>query len=448
MNGFVKTFGSLNQLLFLMMTLAGVAAVTIGVQQPWFSVPIAPPEGANSFSDIISSTPGCTIFFKAAAAIGIVLLAASWLWKCNWTGGSSSIACLLILLPLAYPYFVMVRSPNVSADAAWLQMQHDNLTWLGGDIYLNAEFGSKGWRSKSYIVDAPRQLAVVTLPSWSPWQMGLHRTEDLMQWLGFSNSFCQFAGHGWSLVIIGSFLLFLATLKKGNELDYQRAGAAIGLFTITAAIAAVVGWSLPFRASQEINLAAELSTQQKYAEASIHLEKAVSILPVLGQDTFYTAQRGVLDRRLGIKSEYASLQRARSLESDGRFDQAITILKSIADSDDPAIRREALRGVLRFAIQDFNCARFELSAKRFSFVLKRNPCDVKLIYLIQLQGIRESRIDRVGEMRDWMYAASGKFNFGTKKILRAVAQQNMATATGLTNDADEIWAAQQRARKP
>ena len=448
MNILSKTFGSLNQLLFLLLTLAGFAAVSLGIFQPWFSVPIAPPEGASTFSDIVSSVPGCTVFFKAALAVGVISLAASWLWKRQWTALGSSIACLMILLPLAYPYFVIVRSPHVSADAAWLQMQHDNLTWLGGDIYLNAEFGSKGWRSKSYIVDAPRQLSVVSLPSWSPWEMGLHRTEDLVLWLGFSNAFCQFVGTGWSLAVIGSFLLFLASLRNESELDYRRAGAAIALFTLVAIVAAVVGWSRPFSASKEINLAAECSSQKNYEQAREHLDRAVSILPVLGQDTFYTSQRGVLDKRLGIDSEYARLQIARSHESDGRFDQAISILNSLADSNDPAIRREANRGVLRFAIQDFNSARFELSAHRFNSVLKRNPCDVKLIYLLQLQAVRESRVERASEMRDWMYAASDQFNFGTKKILRAVAQQNMATATGLGNDADEIWAAQSRARKP
>ncbi len=445
---FLQKHGSLNQLLFALLSLGGFAAVVAGIQQPWFSVPVAPAAGADSYRDIITSTPGCTVFFKAAISIGVVSLAASWLWKRTWTALSSSLACLMILLTLAYPYFVTVRSPNVSADATWLQMQHDNLTWLGGDIYLNAELGSKGWRSKSYIVDAPRQLAVVPLPSWSPWEVGLHRTEDLMLWLGFSNAFCQFAGRGWSLAIAGASLLFLGTLRNNHQLDYQRAGAAIALFTVVAVLAAVVGWSRPFKASHEINLAAELAGQKNYDQAKVHLDRAVSILPVLGQDTFYIAQRGVLDSRLGIDSEYALLQKARSLESNGRFDQAMTIIESIAESADPAIRREACRGVLRFAIQDFNCGRFERSAERFDFVLKRNPCDVKLIYLIQLQGIRESRIARVEAMRDWMYSVSARFNFGTKKILRAVAQQNMATATGLTNDANEIWAAQSRAKKP
>lgn len=439
---------TLNRILFLALTLAGFAAVAAGIQQPWFSVPIAPVTGADSYSDIVISNPGCTVFFRAALAVGVISLIASWLWKRQWTALSSSIACLMILLPLAYPYFVIVRSPNVSADAAWLQMQHDNLTWLGGDIYLNAEFGSKGWRSKTYIVDAPRQLSVVTLPSWSPWEMGLHRTEDLLLWLGFSNAFCQFVGRGWSLAIIGAFLLFFASLQKNHQLDFRRAGAAIAIFSFVAALAALLGWSRPFLASQEINLAATASSQRDYDQAKRHLERAVSILPVLGQDTFYISQLGVLDKRLGIDSEYALLETARSLEGAGRYDQAFEIFESVADSNESSIRREACRGVLRFAIQDFNCARFELSAQRFNFVLKRNPCDVKLIYLMQLQGLRESRVEQVGQMRDWMYAASEKFNFGTKKILRAVAQQNTATATGLNGDAEEVWAAQSRARKP
>jgi len=71
-----------------------------------------------------------------------------------------------------------------------------------------------------------------------------------------------------------------------------------------------------------------------------------------------------------------------------------------------------------------------------------------LIYLLQLQAIRESRVDRANELRDWMYAATDRFNFGTKKVIRAAAQQQAATAIGLTDDADAIWAAQTRAKRP
>jgi phage gp36-like protein len=147
-------------------------------------------------------------------------------------------------------------------------------------------------------------------------------------------------------------------------------------------------------------------------------------------------------------SDFARLRTANSLEADARYDQAFAILSQLVDSSENAVRREALRGALRFAIQDYNCARFELSRERFSLVLRHNPCDVKLIYLLQLQGIREGRGDSVDEMRDWMYEACKHLNFGTTKVLRAVSQQHSATAVGLTNDAVAIWAAQERAKRP
>jgi len=444
----MKSFLSLNRLLFLAVSIAGFAAIALSLKQDWLSVPIAPDDGVISYRDIVISTPDCTIFLKAALAVATILLAASWLWKRQWTFLSATIASVMILIPLSFPWFVLVHSPKVSSEAAWLQMQHNNLTWLGGDIYLNAELASKGWRSKAYIVDAPRQLSVVSLPSWSPWEFGLHRTQNLVEWLGYSNAFCQFVRRGWSLAIIGAFLLFLSASQQKGQLAFNRVGAAAALFVLVALLASVVAWSRPFLASNEIRLAAEFSSNRNYAAAKDHLERAIELMPVLGQDTFYLTQRGILDGRLGIQSEHVQLQSARSLESDGRFDQAYNILVDLLKSEDLAIRREASRGVLRFAIQDFNSARFELSSQRFELVLKHNPCDVKLVYLMQLQAIRESRVDRVNELRDWMYEASSHFNFGTRKILRAAAQQQAATAVGLDDDPDAIWKAQARAKRP
>ena len=150
---------SLNRLLFIGLAWAGLGALALSVTRPWFVVPIAPPSGAQSAADMIDSIPGCTVFFQALVAIGGVCIAASWFWNRRWSMVSTLIASFLCVLPLLYPYFVTVRSPNVSADAAWLQMQHDNLTWLGGDIYANAEYGAKGWKSKTcllYTSPSPR----------------------------------------------------------------------------------------------------------------------------------------------------------------------------------------------------------------------------------------------------------------------------------------------------
>ena len=312
-----SNFWGLNRLLYRGLTLAGFLALFMAVRKPWFSVPIAPPKGATAVGEIVDSVPGCTVWFQAIIAMGALWFAASWLMNRQWTIISTLIASFLCLIPLSYPYFVMVRSPENSADAAWLQAQHDNLTWLGGDIYANAEYANMGWKSKTYLIDIPKQLSVIDLPSWSPWEIGVHRCEDLMQWLGYSNAFCQYMGQGWAMAIVGGVFLFLASLQSQGKLIFHRAGVALLLFSTVTVLAA-------------------------------------------------------------IESDFATLQRAIALEKGARYDQAFSLIEPLVESEIAAVRREALRGIMRFAIQDYNCARFELSRERFELVLRHQPCNVKV----------------------------------------------------------------------
>ena len=439
---------SLNQLLFTGAALAGSAALLLSTRKNWFTVPVAPAFGANSMKDIVGLTPECMSSFQMVMAVGLVGLIASWMWKRQWSMVSTLIASLLCLVCLAFPYFVMLRSPVVAAEASWLQSQHDNLLWLGGDIHNNAEFAHRGWKSKVYLIDLPQQLSVVRLPSWSPWEMGLDRCEDLLQWLGYSNAFCNFLGMGWVLATSGSGMLLLSSLQRNGVFEFNRAGVALTLFTACLVLSAIVGWTLPFYASQHINRSAELCSELKFEESLVELQKAVDLLPVLAQDTHYVAQRGTLDKLSGRQTEYAQLRDGIQLERHARYEQAFATISVLANSDIPAIRREALRGVMRFAIQDYNCARFELSSERFRTVLRRQPCNLKLLYLLQLQGIREGRADQVDLLRDWIYEATSRMAFGTKVIIRAAANQHCAIAAGMGNDAKAIVVEQNRAKRP
>jgi hypothetical protein len=439
---------SLNRLLFLGLSWVGFAALLLGVKKSWFYVPIGPENGAASAKEIVQMSPGITPYFQAIVAMGAICIFASWLHRRQWTLLSTMLASFLFFATLSYPYFVMVRSPIVSAEAAWLQSQHDNLLWLGGDIHNNAEFAQSGWKSKVYLIDPSRQLAVIPLPSWSPWEIGLDRCYDLLLWLGYSNAFCQFTRAGWSMSAVGSCILFLVSLQKDGSLVFARAGAALALLTGLSVVAAIVGWSLPFQASRHIRIASEHMSQCRYQESLVELEKAVALLPVLAQDTYYVAQRGVLDDRMGIESDYSKLKKATTLEGQARYDQAYSMIEPLIHSEIASVKREALRAVMRFAIQDYNCARFELARNRMYTVLRAQPCNVKLIYLNQLIGIREGRPDYVDEMRDWMYLATDHFQFNTKKILRAAAQQHCAITAGMTNDEKKIWAALQKAKSP
>lgn len=439
---------SLNRIVFVAVAIAGLAAVALSVRHPWFSVPMAPPGGTLDSSKVVLQSPFCTVFFQAAIAVLGVCVAASWLWKRQWTLVSTIMASVMCLVAISYPYFVMVRSPVIAAEANWLQMQHDNLLWLGGDIYNNAELGQRGWKTKVYMIDTSRQLAVIPLPSWSPWEIGLERCQDLLLWLGYSNAFCQFIGKGWFCAIAGSLMLLFATLRTKQEFAFRRGGVVLVVFTLALFASAIVGWSLPFRASRCLREARAEFSQQNYDASLTKLNAAVSLLPVLAEDTYYVAQRGVVESKLGVDSDYVQLQTAIGLERQARYDQAFTILQPLIDSEVPAIRREALRGLMRFAIQDYNSGRFAQAEQRFNSVLRHQPCNVKLLYLMQIQAIRQSRPDHVNEMRDRMYAASNHLRFGTKKILRAAAQQNSAVATGMTGNANEIWDSQRKAKRP
>lgn len=429
---------SFNQIALNGASLAGLGAIAVSLKYTWFEVPLAPPHGASDTSDIVMVSPACTAWFQASMLVGVLCILGSWLYRFTWNGCSTFFAALLCIVPLTFPYFVMMRSPIISAEAAWLQLQHDNLIWLGGDIYNNAEFASRGWKAKSYLIDLPQNLSVVELPSWSAWELGLDRGEDLILWLGYSNAFCNFASRGWFMAVLGSAILFVCTLQTRGRFMFARAGAALALFSFVALTVVIIGWSLPFRASVHVERAAALCSRNQPNESLSELNQAVALLPTLSQDTFYVAQRGVLEAEIGLTTEYTELRQAIQLEASGKYDQAFNQLESLIDSNEPAVRREALRAIMRFAIQDYNCARFQLSAERFHTVLRLQPCNLKLLYLLQLQAIREGRSEIVLDFRDRLYDATNRMRFGTKKIVRAAANQHAVIAVGMPNRNSDV----------
>ena len=485
---FFDYISSLHCWLFFGLALTGLALLIFAATTDWFSVPVAQcantvVTGASNSGalivPIVDAVPGCTRFFQATMLIGAFGIVMTWLYRRRWTLLGTFIAGCTCLTALGYPYAVMVHSPDIAAEANWLQMQHNNLTWLGGDIYANAQYAHQGWDSKTYFVDIPRQLNVSQLPTWTPWEFGLQHVSELVAWLGYTNTFCQFARQGWTLAVVGSVLLLLASLTRTplrmrqpvdlqpielesfkptdgriGQVGYQplrRATIVLMPLCVIAMFGVLTAWSLPFRALGALQLAEQSCRQQRYADSRMHLQRAVDLLPTIAHDTRYIFQRGVLDSRLKGDSAYGRLHAARALESLGRYDQAFHLFQAFfraGNEHPPAVERAALRAVLRYAIADYNSARLERSAQRFNFVLQRSPADVKLIYMMQLQSIRESRLEQVRGLRDQMYAASRRFNFGTKKVIRAAAQQHVVTATGLTHNAAAIWEAQAQAKRP
>jgi len=282
-------------------------------------------------------------------------------------------------------------------------------------------------------------VSVAPIPDWSVFEVGLDKTEDVLVWLGYSNTFCQFARTGWFCAVTGLFLLALATVLTPTSTDFQRASYGIALLGLLIFVFSVCALSGPFRAHHHLELAAKESSSRNYEASLQNLESCVGLFPVLSQDSNYISQRGLLESRLGLNSDYARLHQAIGLESSGRYDQSCEIWKALCQSDIPALRREALRAILRFAVQDYNCNRIELSRQRLQFILNRQPGNVKVIHYLQIISVREENTHQAYLMCDWMHKVTEHLNFSTTKVLKYSSQQNAKLAAAITGDQWETW---------
>ena len=121
----------------------------------------------------------------------------------------------------------MVWQPELTARATWLHIQHENLTWFGGDLFRGQELQANPTQMRTYLSDSPRQVAVMKLPAWKWSETGLHQLGSLLEWLGYTNTFCQFVGSGWSLAVAGTFCLALTSVFQANRFEVARFRTAV-----------------------------------------------------------------------------------------------------------------------------------------------------------------------------------------------------------------------------
>ncbi|MFN7733679.1 MAG: hypothetical protein ACK5OB_17410 [Pirellula sp.] len=439
---------SMNRLLFAGVTLAGLFAVLLSLKDPWFSVPMARDGHATAYSEIYASQPRCTRWFQAIMAVGLVWVLATSYRARTWSRSSNWVSGVMMMVALAYPFAVMNTSPSLTADAIWLQMQHDNLMWLGGDINVSSEQGQAFWGNKVLSVDIPRQIKVSNLPTNHIAQFGLHQIGDTLNWTGYSDAFCQFSKRGWSMAVSGWAILLIGTILVRGQVQFDRIGGSLILVFIVACLFCAVAVSRPFSAAAWVERAAAETRARRYDAALDALETACRRMPVLSQDTHFIAQRGLLETRLGRNSAYSKLFQAVDLERRGHFDAAYESFMESMESKDPAIARESIRAVQRFAIQDFNSGRAELAAANMKLVLAKQPCNLKAIYLSQICALRQDHREEVANMSEWMDAAASHLSFNSKKILRACMQRYEAVAASQRNDAEEVWFHSTAAKRP
>lgn len=443
-----KSIPSMNQLVFSGVTLIGYAAVLFSSQRPWFSVPSAVDGNMNRVIEFVAFEPSCTQAFQFIMIVGISLLTLSSLKSREWNLLSNLTTCSMLAVVLVYPFFVMTYSPALTADAIWLQMQHDNLLWLGGDINLSAEAGNAFWGNKVYSVDIPRQIKIAPLPTHHFYETGIHHVSDVLNWFGYSDAFCQFSKRGWSMAACGWSMLIAGTLVTKGEVQFSRVGYSLVTLSLAFVSFSTYVVSVPFIVAGHIENAANLTRQRDYAAAIQSLELACQRMPALEHDTHWIAQRGSLESKLGAINAHAQLFQAIELERAGKYDVAFEQLLMLVDSDDSAIAREAIRAVQRFAIQDFNSGNTLSAAERLNIVLVKQPCNLKAIYLSQLGFLRQGRPLQVEAMSKWLNEAARHLSFNSKKILSATVHRYGAISSSQKNDAAAAWHSIRQAKNP
>ena len=340
--------------------------------------------------------------------------------------------------------------PEVSAPASWLESQHENLTWLGGDLSVSMEQAQVNWKDRSYVVDPPATIRVVPRPDLRLCTIGLNDLPSLLKWLGYTNSFCQFTARGWFLALVGGGCLVSGSVWQDDRLSVPRLKTAVLSLGFWVVSGCVVAWSLVVVATQELDLAAESAARGDYLKALQHLEQAESVYPACSYDSDYVIQRGIFEQLTEHGSSYHRLLELVLAERKGHYLQAEAgYSRLLSDPDEHvAIRREACRALLRSAIHAFNAGMDEQATSQLEQVLANEPCCLKANYVLQLVYLRSGRSADLVPLVDQLEATYARFRFPNKHVVLAAAHQNASLLAFQESDLEQVWRERLRAQRP
>ena len=423
-------------LLSLLAGCSGVLLLLGSLTLHWFGVPTA--RMTSGTLTIVTVEPGATLVCKLAC-LGALLCVGRLRRRVASRGPRAAILTLLLVALLFFPSLAMTWTPALAARASWLNTQHENLSWLGGDIFNEQEYKDVGWKRQLYVVDAERQVGVFRLPNWSPYMIQWGRLSDLMEWLGYSNRFCQFVCKGWFAAMAGILCLLLSLCRGPEGLRYPvaRASGFTGLSAL--ALGAAMALAPPLLSGWLMMQARHATHRGDRPEALRWLERSALVLPAIRQDTYFVAQQGLLEHALGRDTPAARLYAAQRLDRQGFDAQArARYERLIGDTpDESPVQREAVRAILRMGIDDLNSGSTAPAIATLLYVLEREPCNLKALYVLQLAGLRASRFDLVRMGAGRMIEVYRRFDTLTKDPILAACNENLAAAAFLEGHLDE-----------
>ena len=388
------------------------ALLALGLLLPWFQVPVGLSDNPSGGGyALVFKQPISTVGFKIFVVA--VLLGACWFrfrsensgplsWARSMTVSGS---LLLVAIGVLYPALTMQRCGEVSAHAAWLQMQNDSLIQPRGDSFTAQEYAYQPGQPEVSVKEVlPRAFAAIPSPSITfLTDLHLAKLSNIVTWLGFSPAFCQFICRGWFCAFFGSFLLIVSFIRLSGEEGAHGENVELVYriipFLFGGAFAVCIACLFPvMMAGGELAEARTAAAEARFADSLYHLDRAEAWLPILAYHTDILYQRGWLERRLNVKSARTQLFSALREEAEGFYSRANqSYVALLSASTEKAVWNEAFRGGLRLAIKDFNSGLIDRAASCLVRLTTLDSTCIKANYVLQMAYLRASR---KGELED------------------------------------------------
>ena len=375
--------------------LCGIGLFTAGLISPWFALP----SGFMPDHTLVLADAPATIWWKAGCVLAAAFLMASMKWAWNLTGIRSMLVVgFAVMLPLAlwYPQAVIVHDEVVSGDAAWLQQQFDSLTWLGGDIPRGHSERPVPNGFGLWAQEPPHRLAAFRPPLFGSFSLGVAQVPDLIAWFGYNSAFSQFVARGWIQFVLGILLILAGLFSRHQQsmLDGERkvmlGHAVIALAGSSGVVIALAIFPVMI-GGQELRKAKYLTQSWQAKPALVALNSAEKWMPALKFDTGVILQNGALLRQLGLPNPPpAKLHEAWLLADQGYSRRSIAIIEELLEHPQTITtseRREALRTLLRVAVDEINSSNLTEARRHLKILLDHQPVCLQGWFHLQLLAL-------------------------------------------------------------
>jgi len=367
----------------------GFLFIALSLKEAWFTLPVG--------WEIVDGEPTSTVrdaqasvYFKSAMAfafllwflIAIVLFLGYGFYKAmSW-----SFIWAVMIFPLIwwYPQWVTVHDADTSGDAAWLQQQHDNITWLGGDVFRAHAERYNDIQLTVNMQDPPIFLAAFKTPMETITSLGIEEIPEIIWWFGLNAGFSQFVGRGWFVAWLGTGLVGLAAfgLLKGSAKKGRRQLLKRGfyVFAASASILVISAMVPVMQASASLRQAKTAALNGEYQPCIDHLMQAQKWMPSLKFDTSLIMQRGRIETLQGKNTTCAALFKVWKLENLGHGSRAKDLLADLDQKRDQLPRewqRELARAWLRVTIDDFNSGKVTTAYAQFGRICDQEPVAIQ-----------------------------------------------------------------------